>query len=48
MTQENRELMERAIGIVEGVAWVSGDKESEALMAACEMFDSVMKSEEKE
>lgn len=48
MNQKNRETMQRAIGLVEGVAWVSDEKQSDALMAAVEMLDTVMKDEEEE
>lgn len=46
MTQENRENMNRAIGIIEGVAWCSDDKLADALCTACEILSAVMKSEE--
>lgn len=48
MTQENRENMHRAIGIIEGVSWVTdNDAVCGALMVACEILSAVMKSEEK-
>lgn len=48
MTQKNRETMERAIGIIEGVAWVSEEKINNPLITVCEMLDTVLKDEEKE
>ena len=48
MKQKNRETMQRAIGLVEGVAWVAEEKQIDALMAAVEMLDAVMIDEEKE
>lgn len=48
MKQKNRETMERAIGIVEGLSWVAEEKMSEALVTVCEMLDAVMKDEETE
>jgi hypothetical protein len=48
MNQKNRETMQRAIGLVEGVAWASDEKQSDALMAVVEMLDTVMKDEEEE
>ena len=45
MTQKNREVMERAIGIVEGLAWVAEEKTGKALVDVIEMLDSVMESE---
>lgn len=48
MKQKNRETMERAIGIVEGLSWVSDSKTSEALISVCEILDAVMKDEVEE
>ena len=45
MTQKNRENMQRAIGIIEGVSWVSDDKTAEALITACEILMAVVDSE---
>lgn len=47
MTQENRENMHRAIGIIEGVAWCADDKVADALCVVCEILSAVMQSEEK-
>lgn len=46
MTPKNRATMERAIGIIEGVAWTSEEKISEALFTACEILDAVLRDEE--
>ena len=48
MKQKNRETMERAIGIVEGLSWAEEGKMSEALVTVCEILDAVMKDEETE
>ena len=48
MTLENRETMQRAIGIIEGVASVADTKVGEILICAVEMLDSILESEEKE
>ena len=48
MKQKNRETMERAIGIVEGLSWVAEEKMSEALLTVCEMLDAVMRDEVEE
>lgn len=45
MTQKNREAMERAIGIVEGLARVAEEKTGKALVDVIEILDSVMESE---
>lgn len=45
MTQENRENMHRAIGIIEGVSWCADDKIADALVTVCEILSAVMKSE---
>lgn len=48
MTQENRENMHRAIGVLEGLSWVADDKVSDALGVACEILWAVMQSEGKD
>lgn len=48
MTPENRETIQRAIGIIEGVAFTSTEATQEALFAATEMLDSVLNDKEKE
>lgn len=45
MTQENREILQRAAGIVEGVSFVLGKAEQEALVIALELIDKVLESE---
>ncbi len=48
MTQENRENMHRAIGIIECVSWVTdNDAVCGALTVACEILSAVMQSEDK-
>lgn len=47
MTQENRETMQRAIGIVEGVASVVDDKMADCLFGIAEMLVDVLEKEEK-
>ena len=45
MTLVNREVLIRAVGIIEGVSWGSPEKAVDALIAAVEMIDSVLNSE---
>jgi hypothetical protein len=45
MTQENREKMQRAIGIIEGVSWTLKTIQSDALREAVEILDEVLESE---
>jgi hypothetical protein len=45
MTQENREKMQRAIGIIEGVSWALKTNQCDALREAVEILDEVLKSE---
>lgn len=45
MKQKNRETMERAIGIVEGLSWAAEGKMSEALTTVCEILDAAMRDE---
>lgn len=45
MTQENRETMQRAMGIIDGVSFCASTRVQDALALATEMIDSVMKSE---
>lgn len=47
MTQENRENMHRAIGIIEGISWCVEDKVADALNVACEILSAVMEREGK-
>lgn len=46
MTNENRILMERAIGIIEGVCYCVVPTVHQALSVALEMLDEVVKDEE--
>ena len=46
MKQQCRETVQRAIGIVEGISWVSEQKTSEALVCVIEMLDGVLTAEE--
>ena len=49
MTLKNEEMMQRAIGIIEGISWVSTDEKlADALLCVVEMLDSVIESENKE
>jgi hypothetical protein len=45
MTRENRESMQRAIGIIEGISWAANSKVQDALSVACEILDEVLKNE---
>lgn len=47
MTQENRETMQRALGIIEGAMYGASEKVQDALALATELIDSVMDSEVK-
>lgn len=47
MKRRNIESMERAIGIIEGVAWTAEDKVADALLSAAQLLDSVLADEEK-
>lgn len=42
MTQNNKETMQRAIGILEGTSWLTDEKTSEAILSACEMLLAVL------
>ena len=48
MTQNNRETMQRAIGIIEGASYGANSRVQDALITAVEMLDEVLKDEEKE
>ena len=49
MTQENRENMRRALGIIECVSWLTdNDDASNALTLACEILYAVLNSEGKD
>lgn len=45
MTQENRESLQRAAGIVDAVSFILGKAEQEALVIALELIDKVLESE---
>jgi hypothetical protein len=45
MKPENRETMQRAIGIVEGASWSANARVQDALSVAVEMLDGVLKKE---
>lgn len=45
MKPENRETMQRAIGIVEGASWGANARVQDALAVAVEMLDGVLKEE---
>ena len=47
MTPENRETMQRAIGIIEGASWGANARVQDALAVAVEMLDGVLKEESK-
>jgi len=47
MTLENRETMQRAIGIVEGASFGANARVQDALAVAVEMLDGILKEEEK-
>ncbi len=49
MKLKNEETMQRAIGIIEGISWVSTDEKlADALLCVVEMLDRVIESENKE
>lgn len=48
MTQENRETMQRALGIIEGASFGANSRVQNALALACEMLDNVLNDEEKQ
>lgn len=47
MTQENRETMNRAIGILEGAAYGAAERVIDAISLATEMLSSVLDEEAK-
>lgn len=48
MKKKNKELMQRAIGIIEGVSFCLDSDKSGALVAAVEMLDEIVIDEERE
>lgn len=47
MKQKNKEFMQRAIGIIEGVSFCLDAEKSSALVTAVEMLDSIVTDEER-
>ena len=47
MTTENRETIQRAIGIIEGASFGTGKRVIDALALACDLLDAVLNSEAK-
>ncbi|MBO4979443.1 MAG: hypothetical protein J6D16_03455 [Clostridia bacterium] len=47
MKPENREMIQRAIGIIEGASWGANARVQDALAVAVEMLDGVLKEESK-
>ena len=45
MKRKNIEIMERAIGVLDGLSFVAEEKIGEALVCALEMLESVLKDE---
>ena len=48
MTQNNRENLQRAIGIIEGASFGASPKVQDALALACEILDSIADDEAEE
>ena len=48
MKAENRETMERAIGIIDGASYGASQKVQDALVLACEILDEVLRKEERD
>lgn len=48
MKRKNKDLMQRAIGIIEGVSFCIGGEQASALVTAVEMLDAIVADEEKE
>lgn len=46
MTPDNRETMQRAIGLLEGAYYTANGKIREAIAAAIEMFEAILNVEE--
>ncbi len=47
MIQNDRETMQRAVGILEGAYYSATGKIREAIAAAIEMFEAILNEEEK-
>ena len=48
MTRNNRETLQRALGIIEGASYSANEKVQDALVTAVEMIDSVLNDKEEE
>ena len=48
MTQNNREKLQRAIGIIEGASFGASTEVQDALALACEIIDSILDDEEEQ
>jgi hypothetical protein len=46
MKLDNRETMQRAIGIIEGVSWGAPQRVIDALSVAAEMLDAILNDKE--
>ena len=46
MKLDNRETMQRAIGIIEGASWGASSRVQDALAVACEMLDAILNDKE--
>jgi hypothetical protein len=46
MTKENRETMQRALGILEGVSYCGNEEVQDALATACVLIEFVLREEE--
>lgn len=47
MKLNNRETMQRAIGIIEGASFGASSRVQDALAIACDMLDEILNDEEK-
>ena len=45
MTQDNRETMQRALGIIEGVSFGASERVQDALACVVDMLDDVLRSD---
>ena len=46
MKRDNRETMQRAIGIIEGVSWGASQRVIDALSVAMDMLDAILNDKE--
>ena len=42
MTQDNRERLQRAVGIIEGASYGANSKVQDALALACDIIDNIL------